>query len=138
VALLSGERQGSPSPGAVADEGPRILLSFDEAHTITHEKTAQGAQMLWSNFTELRHVLRGLHHSSVFSLVMSTTGKISLFTPAPGDDYSQRVYLRELVLIQPFTLVGFDALAKRVSLKHNLSLEDVTRDSHIVRLGRPM
>ena len=94
--------------------------------------------MSWSNFTELRHVLRSLHFSSVFSLVMSTTGKISLFAPAPGDDPSMRVYLRELILIQPFTVMGFDALAHLISLKDNWSLEDVTSESHIVRLGRPM
>jgi hypothetical protein len=138
VAVLRGERQGSPSPGAIAEEGPCILLPFDEAHTMTLEKMVKDSQMYWSNWTELRHVLRNLYDSSVFSIVMSTTGKISLFTPAPGDDYSRRVYLRELVLIQPFTLVGFDALAKRVSLKGNWSLEKVASDAHIVRLGRPM
>jgi len=102
------------------------------------EKTVQNTHILWSNWTELRHVLRGLHDCSMFTLVMSTTAKISLFAPAPDNNCSERVYLREFVLIQPFTLVGFDALAKKVSLKGSWSLEDVTDDAHIVRLGRPM
>ena len=69
---------------------------------------------------------------------MSTTGKISLFTPAPGEDHSKRVLLRELVPIQPFTVVGFGALARKISIRGNWTLKDVTSNDHIVRLGRPM
>jgi hypothetical protein len=91
-----------------------------------------------SNFNELRHVLRSLNRFPIFSLFCSTTGKISLFTPAPGYDKSKRVLLRQLILIEPFTELPFDALAEKVQLSKKLKLEQVTRDAHIVRLGRPM
>jgi hypothetical protein len=91
----------------------------------------------WSNFSELRHVLRALYRFPVFLLFLSTTRKISLFT-STDEDASRRVLLRELALIQPFTDLGFDTLAKKVSLHNNWDLERVTADSHIVYLGRPL
>jgi hypothetical protein len=130
VKVLRGERG--------TDDGPYVLLAVDEGHVMTLPKTTTDTQTVWSNFTELRHALRGLQHVPIFSLFMSTTGKISQFTPAPGDDHSRRIFLHELILIQPFTAVGFDPLAKLVSIEDGWNLEELTSDFHIAHLGRPM
>jgi hypothetical protein len=124
--------------GRGTDGGPHVLLAVDEGHTIALTKSIPGTQIMWSNFTELRHALRSLHHVPIFCLVMSTTSKISQFTPPPSDDWSKRIHLHELILIQPFTVVGFDPFAKPVSINGGWNLEELTSDFHIAHLGRPM
>ena len=115
---------------------PLVILAFDEAHTLTDREGNREAA--WSNFSELRHVLRALHRFPLFSLFLSTTGKISQFTSAKDEDVSRRVILGQLALIQPFTDLGFDTLAKPISLEEDWDLESVTTDSHIAHLGRPL
>lgn len=117
------------------DSYPLIILAFDEAHTLIDREEAPSAT--WSNFSNLRHVLRALYRLPLFSLFLSTTGKISLFT-SPGEDSSQRIVFGNLILIQPFSDLGFDTLAKKVSLDGSWDLETVTADAHIVYLGRPL
>jgi hypothetical protein len=147
VTLLSGEQQDSPTlslpksrqkktPGHAKGDGPLIILAFDEAHTLTERKNTHSTQ--WSHFSELRHALRTLHRFSCFSLFMSTTGKISQFTSAPTEDFSLRILSGELFLIQPFTDVGFDTLARKISLNERCDLEELASNSHIVHLGRPL
>ncbi len=145
VTILSGEQQNSPTlpnfrqkktSGHAKDDGPLIILAFDEAHTLTERKNTYSTQ--WSHFSELRHALRSLHRFSCFSLFMSTTGKISQFTSAPTEDFSLRILSGELFLIQPFTDVGFDTLACKISLDEGRDLEGLARNSHMVHLGRPL
>ena len=153
VAVLCGGRQGSPTPtgskarsggkprrGKAAskkkDDGPLIILAFDEAHTLTDRKTKESTP--WSNFSELRHALRALQRFPCFSLFMSTTGKISQFTSAPDEDFSLRILRGDLVLIQPFTDLGFDTLAKKISLNGDWDLDKLTTNSHLAHHGRPL
>ena len=126
----------SKSGGEPEDRTPLVILAFDEAHTLTDREG--GREEAWSNFSELRHVLRALHRFPLFSLFLSTTGKISQFTSAKDEDVSRRVILGQLALIQPFTDLGFDTLAKPVSVDEDGDLESVTTDSHIAHLGRPL
>lgn len=114
---------------------PLIILAFDESHTLTNREETPSAT--WSNFSNLRHVLRALYRFPLFTIFLSTTGKISQFA-SPEDDPSKRILLRNLSLIQPFTDIGFDTLAKEVIIDGTWDLEHVTRDSHIVYLGRPL
>ena len=117
-------------------DGPLFILAFDEAHTLTKR---QGAKKEWSYFYELRHALRALNASPCFSLFMSTTGKLGQFTAASEEDPSRRIFRGELILIQPFTVLGFDPLAEKISLKHNkLDLRYLTCDRYMVHLGRPL
>lgn len=69
---------------------------------------------------------------------MSTTGKISQFTSAPEEDASFRILSGELKLIQPFTDLGFDTLARKVSLSKGLDLGDLTSNEFIAHFGRPL
>ena len=125
MTLLSGEPQDSPTlprfksrqkktSGHAKGDGPLIILAFDEAHTLTERKNTHSTQ--WSHFSELQHALRTLHRFSCFSLFMSMTGKISQFTSAPTEDFSLRILSGDLFLIQPFTDVGFDTLARKIAL----------------------
>jgi len=119
--------------GKKEDDYPLVILTFDEAHTLTNrvEETA------WSNFSVLRHVFRTLHRFPLFALFLSTTGRIWQFT-SPDEDTSTRIVLRDLKLIQPFIDIGFDTLANPVDLNDKWDLERVTHDSHIVHMGRPL
>jgi hypothetical protein len=117
---------------AKSKEMPVLILAFDEAHILTSIQEHN-----WSNFSVLRHVLCSLTNFPIFSLFLSTTGKITQFTSRAGD-YSERIINGSKKLIQPFTDLGFDVLAQKVSLDGRWKLEDVTKDSHIVTLGRPL
>ncbi|KAF8319201.1 hypothetical protein F5887DRAFT_378307 [Amanita rubescens] len=111
---------------------PLVILTFDEAHTLANRE-----ETTWSNLSVLRHVFRALYRFPLFALFLSTTGRIWQFT-SPDEDTSTRIFLRNLKLIQPFIDLGFDMLAKKVALNGKWDLEHVTRDSHIVHMGRPL
>jgi len=66
------------------------------------------------------------------------TGKISQFTSAPTEDFSLRILSGELFMIQPFTDVGFDTLARKISLDEHWDLEELAGNSHMVHLGHPL
>jgi hypothetical protein len=113
-----------------------IILAADEAHTLT--KRHRIADREWSVFNELRHVLRGLHNLPLFSLFLSTTGKISQFASTMEEDLSARIVEGKLVIIQPFTDLGFDPLARIISLDRAWDLERLTDVAHFCTLGRPL
>ncbi|KAF8324798.1 hypothetical protein F5887DRAFT_1022029 [Amanita rubescens] len=119
----------------IAEKYPLVILTFDEAHTLTNREETDKAT--WSNFSVLRHVLRALCHFPLFTLFLSTTGKISRFT-SPVQDTSKRIVKHDLTLIKPFTDLGFDTLAEKVDLGGGWNLERVTADAHMVYMGRPL
>jgi hypothetical protein len=82
--------------------------------------------------------LRRLHSLPLFSLFLSTTGKISQFTSAVEEDLSKRVVEGKLVIIQPYTDLGFDPLANIIDLDGSWDLDRLTDDSQICSLGRPL
>lgn len=90
----------------------------------------------WSNFTVLRHVLLALYCFPLFTLFLATTGKPSQFTLL-DEDASKRLIIGDLTLIQPFTDLGFDTLAKPVTLDGRWSLERITADLHIIYMACP-
>lgn len=119
-------------------ESPRlVVLAFDEAHTLTERQpTSTGDD--WSIFNELRRVLRALNGLPLFSLFLSTTGKVSQFASAAGEDLSMRVVKGDLRIIEPYTDLGFDHLAHKISLDGSWTLERLTEDDQICSLGRPL
>jgi hypothetical protein len=143
IEVFNGGRQDSPTPrhqtrlsGRTPKDGPLIILAFDEAHTLTDIKMTNSTQ--WSIFSKLQHALRALTRFSLFSLFMSTTGEISQFTSAPTEDASARILTGKLVLIEPFTDLGFDTLARKISLAPPPDLENLTTNAHIGHLGHPL
>ncbi|KAH9030051.1 hypothetical protein EDB85DRAFT_1891783 [Lactarius pseudohatsudake] len=88
---------------------PDVFLVFDEAHPLTTPFESEGTQ---SNFVELRRALRVLSDVSLFTFFLSTTGKISQFSPPRGRDASHRMNDGELKTPTPFIYLGFDQLMK--------------------------
>jgi hypothetical protein len=113
-----------------------VILEFDEAHTMTERPSDPESD--WTNFSELRRALRYLQTLSLFSLFLSTTGKINQFVPSPQNEYSSRIIRRLLRLFQPFTDLGFDQLSQKVSIDGRLTIDDITSDDFIAHFGRPM
>ena len=105
-------------------------------HTTTQRHQAAGEE--WSVFNELRHALRRLHGLPLFSLFLSTTGKISQFTSAIEEDLSKRVVEGTLIVIQPYTDLGFDPLARIIAADGSWNLERLTEDSQTCSQGRPL
>jgi len=150
VLFFQSSRDESPSPSPIRARaqgkqraGPHnsvpqlpLVLAFDEAHTTTQRHRAGGEE--WSVFNELRHALRRLHSLPLFSLFLSTTGKISQFTSAIEEDLSKRVVEGTLVVIQPYTDLGFDPLAHIIAADGSWNLEQLTEDSQTCSQGRPL
>jgi hypothetical protein len=119
---------------------PVIVLAFDEAHTLIDSKNMDDSLQPWSAFSQLRRALRSLNEYRLFSLFLSTTGKMTQFSSARGEDSSTHVQIGQLYfkLIMPFTDLGFDQLAAKISVDGSLTLEDVAIIGHMVTLGRPL
>ena len=104
--------------------------------TTTERQHAAGEE--WSVFNELRHALRRLHSLPLFSLFLSTTGKFSQFTSAIEEDLLKRVVEGKLVVIQPYTDLGFDPLARVIAADGSWNLERLTEDLQTCSQGRPL
>ena len=131
-----GARGKSKQKAKLHKNVPLVVLAFDEAHTTTERQHAAGEE--WSVFNELRHALRRLHSLPLFSLFLSTTGKISQFTSAIEEDLSKRVVEGKLVVIQPYTDLGFDPLARVIAADGSWNLERLTEDLQTCSQGQPL
>jgi hypothetical protein len=69
-----------------------------------------------------------MNHCSLFSLFLSTTGKIMQFTSLKDKDISGHFVAGMLLLIAPYTDLGFDQLAKKIAHDGNFTLADITSD----------
>lgn len=123
------------SPGYDTESPPKLFLAFDEAHTITVPITSHGVH--WSIFSSLRRALRRIRFLPIWSIFLSTAGKLYQFTPAPFLDDSNRIVEGRLTILMPFSALGFDLLAEVLSdgiatLDHVASLE------YKLSLGRPL
>ncbi len=115
-----------------------VVLALDEAHTMTKLLPGADGSPPWSAFSELRRALRALHDHGIFSLFLSTTGKVSQFSWAKEDDPSTRVRTGELDLIMPFTDLGFDQFADKSKMGAEFTVEAAASIDHIVTFGRPL
>ncbi|KAH8116528.1 hypothetical protein DFH11DRAFT_1742176 [Phellopilus nigrolimitatus] len=123
---------------------PLVIIAFDEAAPLTEAKGTENPI-----FDTLRSKLRKLNDCSLFTLFLSTTGKISAFiSPSGMPDSSLRLLLRELELNLPFTATGFDLFAKRGKVEGEdvvdqeglfaLTLDEITSESYMAHLGRAL
>jgi hypothetical protein len=107
-----------------------MVLAFDEAHTLfSHGQEGQP-------FKSLRRALRGMRQHPIWSVFLSTTGKSSQFAPPLYLDPSERILWGLLLNAIPFTLLGFDQVAKK--FQESMTLADVTEPSFRYSLGRPL
>jgi hypothetical protein len=137
---------GSAQPAApplLSSQQPLIILAFDEAHTLTQvspeaEVAIQGIIVAQTPFSHLRRVLRSLRKYSLFSLFLSTTGKITQFTLPRELDPSNRVQMGDLSLIPPFTALGWDHMVQDYRLNPaSFKFNDIGFRYQVL-LGRPM
>ncbi|KAF5371032.1 hypothetical protein D9757_010301 [Collybiopsis confluens] len=91
-----------------------IYLAFDEAHSLTRRMrdtgkgTETGADADPPPFYYLRKVLRACRTLPLFTIFLSTTGRIDQFIPPKEDDDSARLQRGELRPIPPFCALGWD------------------------------
>ncbi|KIY53565.1 hypothetical protein FISHEDRAFT_33100, partial [Fistulina hepatica ATCC 64428] len=94
---------------------PRVILAFDEAHTLTRnveESENLDGHGSFSPFSNLRGSLRFLRGSPIFSVFLSTTGKITQFSGPKHLDPSVRVQTGKYSLVPAFTTLGWDQFAR--------------------------
>lgn len=118
------------------DLPPTLFLTVDEAHTISETITTNGVQ--WSQFSALQRALRAIRLFPVWSLFLSTTGKLEQFAPAPIMDKSNRIAGGRLTILTPFSALGFDLLAEVISCDESYSLDYVSSLKYKISLGRPL
>jgi hypothetical protein len=115
---------------------PDIFIVFDEAHPLTTPFEDKGT---WSHFVQLRRALRVFTEMSLFTFFLSTTGKISQFTPPRDRDASYRMNDGRLKTPHPFIFLSFDQLmGNRKIFDKYKTLEDVTSLECIAHMGRPL
>ncbi|KAH9052552.1 hypothetical protein EDB87DRAFT_1692195 [Lactarius vividus] len=109
--------------------------SFDEAHLLTTPFDENDR----SNFVELRRALQTFSTAPLFTFFLSTTGKVSQFTPPCGYDNSNHMNDGRLKIPHPFIYLGFDQLMiSRKILDTYKTLLDVTSLDCIAHMGRPL
>jgi hypothetical protein len=113
-----------------------VFIAFDEAHSLAeHWNQTTGL----SNYIELRRALHVFSASSLFTFFLSTTGKISQFTPPRARDPSSRINQGVFTPPRPFIELGFDQLMwNRKVLERYKTLEQVTSSECIAHMGRPL
>ncbi|KAH9051699.1 hypothetical protein EDB87DRAFT_1582246 [Lactarius vividus] len=118
------------------DEGfPDIFVAFDEAHLLTTPFNENDQ----SNFVELRWALQTFSMAPLFTFFLSTTRKVSQFTPPHGYDNSNRMNDSRLKIPHPFIYLGFDQLMiSRKILDMYKTLLDVTSLDCIAHMGQPL
>lgn len=118
---------------------PAVFIVFDEAHSLTKPLYANNSTSR-NDFSELRRVLSLLNQVSLFTIFLSTTGKISQFTPPRGHDPSNRMNYGTFKIPHPFIYLGFDQLvgSDKMFCDKYKTLNDVTTLECISRMGRPL
>jgi hypothetical protein len=115
-----------PAKKNVGDDEPLVVVEADEVHTMTIRRSHPPHES--SNFGQFRRAMRSTNHCSLFSLFLSTTGKITQFTSSKDKDISGHFVAGMLLLIAPYTDLGFDQLAKKIAHDGNFTLADITSD----------
>ncbi|KIL59036.1 hypothetical protein M378DRAFT_284568 [Amanita muscaria Koide BX008] len=109
---------------------PLVILAFDEAHTLTYVPKDKS----WTVFTELCRTLQRLVDRPIFSLFLSTAGKLS---PEILEDPSNRIAHHELKILDPITEISFDDIAHPAD-EGQVLLEQVVELDWMSHLGRPL
>ncbi|KAI9571147.1 hypothetical protein HD554DRAFT_2078917 [Boletus coccyginus] len=100
-----------------SSDRPYVVLAFDEVHTLTKVESNR-----WSRFGEIRRAIRGLLKEPLFTLFLSTSGTVMSI----GD------------VMLPFYELGFDQFAEPLDLSSQVTLGQVTSESHLTSYGRPL
>ncbi|KAF9486227.1 hypothetical protein BDN70DRAFT_870313 [Pholiota conissans] len=131
---------GDAHDGSIhANEGPKVVIMFDEAHTMTTPMTDDSLGTSYTTFTELLQCLHVHRNLSLFTLFLSVTGRIGqLVSSRPGERSSPTIHPGNYSINRPFTTLGFDHLAIKLKFNGSDNLSDIVSDNHIAHYGRPM
>jgi len=121
-------------------KGPRrplIVFAFDEAHNLIDIPSKFG--LVCNLFYELNLVLQQIHKHPIFSLFVSTAGRVSLLPASPPylSDLSNRVRDPYHYSFDPISEVSFDGVAYP-ALENHATLGRVVEIDWIAHLGRPL
>ncbi|KAI0806787.1 hypothetical protein C8Q74DRAFT_1362378 [Fomes fomentarius] len=119
---------------------PLVVLCFDESHLL--HTTPYGPHN-WTPFTVLRRVLHTIVNLPIFTLFVSTMGKLEQFSPlslVPKAPSSRLMGQPELETYRPFCLTSFDQFAPSMTKVLDIpwTLNQVASTYHIAHLGRPL
>ncbi|KIL57882.1 hypothetical protein M378DRAFT_357000 [Amanita muscaria Koide BX008] len=119
---------------------PLIILAYDEAHGLSFPKNEDKPTAPTAH-SQHRQVIRGLRKLPIFSLFLSTTGKVHDHTPPPKYYSSDRLMILTLRLLAPFSALGFDQMVKAHPFTadgQNFGINDVSKVGFMVLFGRPL
>jgi hypothetical protein len=116
---------------APPEEDVHVFLAFDEAHELSGRDEAQ------TRFSVVQSCLRILVKLAIFTIFLSTTGKVRGFIPPPAEAVSNRLQRGELKLHPPFTELGFDQMVDP-KLDSSATIDKVSKIEYMVQFGRPL
>lgn len=120
-------------------KGPRrplIVFAFDEAHILIDGPSNFG--LVCNLFDELNLILQQIHNHPIFSLFVSTAGRVLLPASPPYlSDLSNRVRDPYHYSFDPISEVNFDDVAYP-ALENHATLDRVVEIDWIAHLGRPL
>ena len=126
------------------DEGlprrPLVIFAFDEAHILTDNPPTMNRATKWNLFSELRCILRKIFDQAIFSLFLSTAGRLNLVSPeisTISSDPSRRIQDSSSSTLDPITEISFDDLAYAAP-EYKILLEQVVEVDWMCHLGRPL
>lgn len=117
-------------------EGPLVILCFDEAQKLTEPIR----NTYWTRFFELARALRIIVEYPIFTLFLSTVGKVDQFSPLPELGPSSRIAPRQYDMFPPIVTTPYDILSDKFPLKPSSAwtLKRVASTYHMAHLGRPL
>ena len=117
-------------------DGCFVTLAFDECHRLASPQAGRS----WSALSELRHALRLIILYPVFTIFLSTSGKLRFLSPNLSMHPSSRLSRRQLSLLPPLYQCPFDLVSKehKFSTEPIWNLAHVASTEHIAHLGRPL
>jgi hypothetical protein len=120
------------------EESPQVVLAIDEAHVLSDPSPVAGGPPAPTRFSQFQRALRTLRHLPIFTVFLSTAGKIQDFTPPPNKDPSNRIDGTQLHAPSPFTELGFDQMLGSFKDISRYSIDDVSKVGFMVKFGRPL
>ena len=125
-----------PPPDARSDKAVSLLLSVDEAHTLSDLKVGPRSDSLYDVMVKVAADYCGPKYK-FFILFLSTSSQLRRLAPPPRLAKGARQI--PVTLVAPFTEMPFDCHPRlRNPIQPDLKLIDIQQFEFIARFGRPL
>ncbi|KAI0308934.1 hypothetical protein OF83DRAFT_138866 [Amylostereum chailletii] len=115
------------------------VISIDEAHELTNRVGGSGKGDTRTLLSQLRYPLPIIKKLPFFTVFLSTSGEVHLFSPDPAYNPSDRIRRNKFNQFDPITETGFDEFADKVDVHSGKwTLSRVASTHHIAHLGRSL